>query len=261
MNLVFMNTQQHFAGIAKNYKDLRTLDLHPITSITKKIEHLPKIEMVEVGCGDGRYSIELIRALGNKLHIHCIDTSPQMIKHLEAFFTQNKIKNYKATTASAEKLPAENNSIDCVVTLNAIHHFKLLQFLEEASRILVNNGYLFIYTRLRSQNRDHIWGKFFPLFYQKETRLYELNELEEAIRNVSNITLQSTELFRYERRRDMNLILHQAKNHHYSTFDLYNEKEFEQSLKEFKQNLKTNFEEPEKIKWIDEYSLLMIQKN
>jgi len=58
----------------------------------------------------------------------------------------------------------------------------------------------------------------------------------------------------------MNRLIHQAQYHHYSTFSLYSEKEFEQSLNEFKQNLKKNFKEPKNIKWNDEYSLLVINK-
>ena len=255
-----METYQHFSKITKNYKALRTLDLEPILYIKNKIRNLPKIEMVDVGCGDGRYSIKLIRALGNKLHLHCIDTNSEMIKRLQASLARNRIKNVKVTKASAENLPVEDNSTDCVFTLNAIHHFKLSEFIKEASRILVDDGYLFIYTRLRSQNRNNIFGKFFPLFCQKETRLYELNELEDILNKIPNLQIQSTETFRFQRCTDMKRLIHQAKHHHYSTFSLYNEKEFEQSLKEFKQNIKINFEDQEKIKWSDEYSLLVIKK-
>ena len=254
-----MDSYQHFSRIAKNYKDLRTTDLEPIRFITTKIRNLQKIKIVEVGCGDGRYSLELLRDLGNKLDLHCIDTNPEMVKHLQAFFVRNGVKNFKAGTASAEDLPVEDNSVDCVVTLNAIHHFKLLEFLEEASRSLVDEGYLFIYTRLQNQNYNHIFGKFFPLFSQKETRLYELNELTEAVQR-SNLILQSTELFRYERCSDMNRLIYQAQNHHYSTFSLYSKEEFEQSLKEFTQNLKKKFKDPTNVKWTDEYSLLVIKK-
>jgi len=255
-----MDTYQHFSRIAKNYRDLRITDLEPILYIKKKIRNLPKIEMVEVGCGAGRYSFEMIRDLGNKLHLHCIDTNPEMVKQLHAFFARNRIKKFNVTIASAENLPVKDNSVDCVVTLNAIHHFKLLEFLKEASRILVDEGYLFIYTRLRSQNRKNIWGKYFPLFNQKETRLYELNELKTAVKRFSNLIVQSTELFKYKRYSNMNRLIYKAQNHHYSTFSLYSKKEFEQSLNKFKQNLKTNFEDPENIKWTDEYSLLMIKK-
>ena len=255
-----MESYQHFSRIAKSYTEVRTLDLDLIFYIKNKIRNLSKIEMVEVGCGDGRYSLELIRALGNKLHLHCIDTNPEMIKYLQVLFARNKINNFKTTKASAENLPVEDNSVDCVITLNAIHHFKLSEFLEEASRILIDDGYLFIYTRLRSQNLNHIFGKYFPLFCQKETRLYELNELEDILNGISNLQIQSHELFRYKRCTDMKRLIHQAQYHHYSTFSLYSEKEFEQSLNEFKQNLKMNFKEPKNIKWTDEYSLLVINK-
>jgi hypothetical protein len=54
------------------------------------------------------------------------------------------------------------NSLDAMVTFNAIHHFILSDFLGETSRVLQDNGHLFICTRLRSQNERDIWGRFFP---------------------------------------------------------------------------------------------------
>lgn len=93
----------------------------------------------------------------------------------------------------------KDNSLDCIFTFNAIHHFKILGFLKESSRLLKDNGYLFIYTRLRSQNRRNIWGKHFPLFNEKETRLYEINELKSLLRKINGIKIESMEYFKYAR--------------------------------------------------------------
>ena len=51
-------------------------------------------------------------------------------------------------------------------------------FLQEASKTLKDGGYVFVYTRLKSQNARNIWGCFFPKFTEKEKRLYDLSNVE-----------------------------------------------------------------------------------
>jgi ubiquinone/menaquinone biosynthesis C-methylase UbiE len=222
---------------------------------------LPKIEAADVGCGDGGYGVKLFQCLSDRLYLHCIDTNPKMLKQLGGYLAQHEIKNFQIREAPAKDLPVEDDSLDCIFTFNAIHHFKLLGFLEEASRVLKNNGYLFIYTRLRSQNSKNIWGKYFPLFNQKETRLYELNELKEILRKISKLKIHSVEYFKYKRVSSLDWLVEQAQNHHYSTFDLYTKGEFTQSLDKFKQNLQLHFKDLKNAKWFDENILLVIRKH
>ncbi len=46
----------------------------------------------------------------------------------------------------------------------------------------------------------------------------------------------------------------------YSTFTLYSSDTFEESLETFKQNIRNNFDDLEKIQWQDENILLQIRK-
>ncbi len=250
----------HFSRIARKYRILRTTDLEPILCIKKELQKLPKIKAADVGCGGGRYAVKLFQCLGDRLYLHCIDDNSKMLKQLDGYLAQHEIKNFQIREASAEDLPIEDDSLDCIFTFNAVHHFKLLGFLEEASRVLKNNGYLFVYTRSRSQNSENIWGKYFPLFNQKETRLYELNELKEILRKISKLKIQSVEYFKYKRVSSLDWLVEQAQNHHYSTFNLYTEEEFARSLDKFKQNLQLHFKDLKNIKWFDENILLVVRK-
>ncbi len=216
--------------------------------------------MVDVGCGDGRYSLEICRRLGQRVSLHCLDANREMLNNLNTFLSSRKITNYQTHQASAEELPFADDSIDCVLTMNAIHHFKFSEFLDEVSRILTENGLLFIYTRYRSQNRNSIWGRYFPLFNEKETRLFELSELEAAVKKNPNLVLRSVAVFGYDRSADIDALIHQAENHHYSTFYLYEEAEFERSLVGFRKNLDSDFGDNGKVEWTDENSLLTIKK-
>jgi len=250
----------HFSRIAHKYEDLRTTDLEPILFIKKKLQNLTKIEAADVGCGGGRYDIKLFHYLTKKLYLTCIDYNKNMLNQLIKNLKEYKIKNFKTINASATALPVIANSLDAIVTFNAIHHFKLLDFLNETSRVLRDNGYLFVYTRLRSQNKRNIWGRFFPEFHEKEKRLYELSELREMLKKIPILILESIEYFKYKRIASLEWLIEQATHHHYSTFFLYDEKEFEEALREFQENITIHFKNPDSIIWNDENIMFIIRK-
>lgn len=250
----------HFSKIAHKYRELRTTDLEQILFIKKKLQKYSKITAADVGCGAGRYDLKLFQNLGKKLFLYCLDINKEMLTYLEEFLIKHRVKNFKTIKAFASKMPFKDNSLDCVFTFNAIHHFKISQFLKESSRILKDQGYLFIYTRLRSQNRRNIWGKYFPLFNEKETRLYKLNGLKSELRKTFGLKLESIKYFKYTRLASLDWIMEQARSHHYSTFYLYSKKEFEHSLGKFRQNISRRFKDSNRINWFDENVLLVVRK-
>lgn len=250
----------HFSKIAHIYDDLRTTDLEPILFIKKRLEHLDKIEAADIGCGGGRYDVRLFEQLGEKLCLTCIDDSEKMLKELTKKLEKHKITNYKTVRTQARVLPLKGNSLDAVITLNALHHFMVLDFLQEASRILKDEGYLFIYTRLAQQNKEGIWGRFFPQFHEKEKRLYELDELKQMLKTVPALKLKSTDYFKYKRTADLKKLITQAKHHHYSTFYLYDQQEFEEALRKFEASIIHHFKDPDNIVWHDENIMLTIRR-
>ena len=251
----------HFSKIAHKYEDLRTTDLEPILFITRKLQNLKSIEAADVGCGVGRYDAILFQHLRKSLHLTCIDYNRSMLHQLMRNLRESKIGNFKAINASAMALPLISNSLDAVVTFNAVHHFKSLHFFHETSRVLRDGGYLFIYTRLRSQNKRNIWGKFFPEFHQKERRLYELSEFKGMLKRIPRLILESTEYFKYKRMARLEWLIEQATHHHYSTFYLYDQKEFEQALQKFQRDITIHFKNPDSIDWNDENIMFVIRKN
>ena len=252
------NAQLHFSKIASKYRSLRTTDLEPIMHIKNKLNGKSGINIADVGCGDGRYSLELLRCLEDDCYLHCIDSNEDMLKHLKDYLTDKNTMNFCARPGNANKLPLENNSMDCIVTFNAIHHFNIQRFFGEVVGCLKDNGHLFIYTRLRNQNSRSIWGKYFPLFSDMENRLYELDELKNHLQN-ADMKIHSTKVFGYHRTSSLNNLVENARNNHYSTFALYSEDTFQKSLQTFQQNIRNNFDDLEEIKWQDENILLEIR--
>ena len=250
---------KHFFDIASKYRSLRTTDSEPILNITNTLDHKSRIDIADVGCGDGRYTLEILKSLENRCYVHCIDTNEKMLRYLKNYLLQSKFKNFIIKKGEAERLPLENSSMDCIVTFNAIHHFNIDKFLSEVSRTLKSDGQLFIYTRLKNQNSRSIWGKYFPLFNETETRLFELDEFKHQIQQ-AEMKIGSMRVIGHHRSSSLKRLVEQARNHHYSTFSLFSKETFEESLKIFEQNIRDNFQVTKEIKWYDENILFGIKK-
>ena len=248
----------HFSKIAPIYSQVRTIDYELINYIAKKLAFKQTIVAADIGCGDGRYSIKLVEKLRNRLSLTCVDVNYEMLQQISKM-TSN-FQNLQTKQAFAEKLPFEDNSLDCIFSFNAIHHFKINEFAKECNRVLKNNGLLFIYTRLKDQNESNIWCKFFPDFSKKENRLFDIQRLTKCISNQTSLNLKSSEFFEHKRSSNIQTLIMKAKMKHYSTFSLYTVSEFEKSLGKFKQNIYQNFSNPENIQWIDENIMFLFQK-
>ena len=248
----------HFSQVASIYSQVRTIDYELINYITKKLAFKQTIVAADIGCGDGRYSIKLIEKLRNRLSLTCVDNNYEMLRQISNILPN--FKNLQTKYAFAERLPFDDNSLDCIFSFNAIHHFKINEFAKECNRILKNNGLLFIYTRLKDQNESNIWGKFFPDFSKKENRLFDIQSLTKCISNQTSLNLKSSEFLQHKRSSNLQTLVKKAEMKHYSTFSLYSITEFEKSLGKFKQNIYQNFNNPENIQWVDENTMFVFQK-
>ncbi len=255
-----LRMQTHFSTVAAVYRDVRVTDPAPVAHIAQAISGCGRVRAADVGCGTGRYDLELRRRFGAPLSLVCIDLNGEMLRELTTYLAASGLSDFTALRAAAENLPLADCSIDCVLAFNAIHHFDLERALEESTRILGHGGWLFIYTRLRSQNCKNIWGRFFPGFTLKETRLYELSELRSAVSSTSGLQVTSVERFRYGRAASLDELVSRAKRRHYSTFALYDDDEFTRCLRGFKERLLQQFPDPSNITWWDEYILLVGRK-
>ncbi len=254
------NIQDHFSSIAPLYRELRITDWEPVSFICKRLQDLPQIRAADIGCGCGRYSLKLFQFLGDRLYLYCIDNNQLMLEQLNAYLTNHAIRKFQIKNGPAYRIPLKSDSLESVFTFNAVHHFKINQFLKEAARTLKEDGYLFIYTRLRSQNRRNIWGRFFPRFIEKETRLYEMDELKQILQQHPDLLLENFQTFRFRRNASMDEVIERARNRHYSTFYLYAEDELKRSIRKFQQHLQLKFIDVNHIKWVDENILLVIRK-
>lgn len=221
---------EHFSAVASRYRELRTLDPEPVHCIR---DHLPDCPLrgVDVGCGTGRYTQRLCDELPEGTLILAADQNSEMLRELRHRLDGET--RIVPVQLRAEDLPLRPRSIDWLTTFNAVHHMNLPRFLAMVAEILRPGGKLFIYTRTPEQNARSVWGRLFPGFSEKETRLRSEPQLRAAVENAAGLELESVETFRYKRTSGPQRLREQAENAHYSTFSMYESEEFSEALQTF----------------------------
>lgn len=104
------------------------------------LDYDPHAEVVDLGCGDGKFSVKIKKKIGCK-KIWGIDVSDETLK-------KNKEEEIIVKKADLNNtLPIETNFFDIVVSNQVIEHlFYPVQFMKEVYRILKPGGYAVIST-------------------------------------------------------------------------------------------------------------------
>lgn len=254
---------KHFAQVAPVYRRIRTLDPEPVILIKNILVKHKKwkkpIKIADIGAGTGRYTELLVKVLKPLKSIPVlVDASFEMLNIGRSIIVENQKALF--INSLAEQLPFKDETFDVIIVFNAIHHFNFQKFIREARRILKPKGFLFIYTRTQEQNRNSIWGKFFPHFSDKEYRLFWKNDLIKRIKRLRNFEVINYTEFEYPRISTVDELLNKVFAKHYSTFYLYEEDEYINAVEIFKENLIRHYENPEQIIYTDENTLVAMRK-
>ena len=153
-----------------------------------------------------------------------------------------------AVCCEAERLPIRDRSVDFVTTFNAVHHFDLDRFVDEAARVLTADGHLFVYTRTPEQNAQSIWGQAFPGFASRETRLFDTATLRRALSPLGTVDIRSFDFARLE---TPATLAERVRSCAYSTFALYDRDELEVALEEFLESVPSHA-----VRWQDQNLLV-----
>ena len=97
-------------------------------------------QILEVGCGTGRWLAEFSTQRENAHSSYGLDFSRGMLQQ-----AQTRKAGFFLVQGQAEHLPYPDNSFDLIYIVNAFHHFSdKLQFIQEAYRLLQPGGALAI---------------------------------------------------------------------------------------------------------------------
>ncbi len=248
---------EHFAKVASVYREVRTTDEEPILYIRDCLAGRSRITAADVGCGAGRYDLLLFRYLPD-LSLTCVDVNPAMLAELSRYLEDHGIEDFRTVCAGVEEMRLDSGIYDCVTTFNAAHHFDFPVFLEKAGRAIRDDGRIFVYTRTPEQNARSVWGRYFPEFAERETRLYPLERMTRWVEEADGLRLVAHETFRYARQSDLDRLLAQVRNKHYSTFSLYSEQELETACNTFADNIRRQTGGADTVEWQDENVMLVI---
>jgi len=250
----------HFFTVAVRYGEPRMSDRGPVDHIARFLEGLPYVTAAEVGCGTGRYTLELMGRLGRKLFVHFIDSSEGMREQLRLDPELSGISGFDVLQAQAENLPLPDQSLHCMLALNANPHFDLTRFFPEAVRTLRLGGLLFIYTRFRNQNERSIWNQHFPGFATMEKRLYDEQQLTRRIELGRVLYVRDITHFTFQREATLDSLIQAMRGRHYSTFCPCDPDDLEGAIDGLEANLKARFGGCEVFQWVDENVMITVER-
>jgi ubiquinone/menaquinone biosynthesis C-methylase UbiE len=129
--------EEHYYDEAKNLLGVR-LERNRIS-----IENIERWEVLDAGCGGGRYSLAWVK-LGAKV-VTGIDFSESGIENAKAR-AGNRIPNLTYKLADVLRIPFEDNSFDCVFSNGVLHHTRdWRKGISELVRVLRPNGFGWLY--------------------------------------------------------------------------------------------------------------------
>jgi SAM-dependent methyltransferase len=240
--------ERHFAVVASRYESLRDTDEEPVCDVRDRLPAGPLVG-IDVGAGTGRYTERLVGLLGDRASVFAADRSLPML----LVQRDGRPGDHTTVCGEAERLPIAAGSVDFVTTFNAVHHFDLDRFVQEAARLLAPGGHLFIYTRTPEQNARSVWGRAFPGFTSREDRLYGEVTLRRSLRPLGAVDMTS---YSFSRRATPARLAARVRGHAYSTFALYEPHELEAALECFLQAVNGRDE----VCWQDHNLLVHVQR-
>ena len=258
-NKLNFRMRSHFSRIADAYRAVRTTDVEPIFFIKEKLQECDGLIGADIGCGAGRYDRLLLDHLPFS-HLLCLDVNFDMVKQTQRFLCETQVGGVGTSLSMAELLPVKRHSLDCAFSFNAVHHFVPEAFLREIGAALKESGRLFLYTRLPEHNEESIWGRYFPGFIEKETRLHGLESMKREIEMQTDLELEEVKCFCYLRVANLEKLISQVQEKHYSTFSLYTPQELRDAVNGFKSNILSTFSDPGHLEWTDGNVMLVIRR-
>ena len=253
-------TDRHFTEVSSVYREVRTTDPDPVAHLARTLVGRDRIHGADIGCGDGRYDVLMFEAIPG-LRLTCVDANAAMLERAADLLSSRGIDAFETRRAAAEELALEAAAYDFVASFNAVHHFDLGAFLGACRAARAPGAHLFIYTRLPEQNARTIWGRYFPGFTERETRLASLGDLHGSIERTDGLGFEGAISFRYPRRAPLDRLIEQARRRHYSTFSLYEPEEFEDALAGFRDRVSAAAQATGAIAWHDENVLIHARRD
>ena len=225
----------YFDDIAQDYEDVRGTEIWPSLLHTIRSVDSNTRRVLDVATGTGLFGVRLAE---EGFQVLGLDQNPHMLAQAICKAKQQDC-SFRGVLGLAEQLPLPERSISVMFSTNAIHHFDLQAHFTEVKRVLKPGGCYVVYTRFRKQNARSIWGRLFPHFAEKETRLYNPEDFQRLEAEFPELALESLDELSFEKPFSYHRLLQIARQRLYSTFAFYSEEEFWRAYATFRSGLES----------------------
>jgi ubiquinone/menaquinone biosynthesis C-methylase UbiE len=225
----------YFDDIAEDYERVRGTEIWPsLLHTIRSVAPNPQ-RVFDVATGTGLLSVRLAE---EGFHVIGLDQNPHMLAQAIRKAKQQACP-FQGILGLAEQLPLPGTSVSVMFSTNAIHHFDLQAHFREVQRVLKPGGCYIVYTRFRKHNARSIWGRLFPHFTEKETRLYNPEDFQRLEAEYPGLALESLEELSFKKPFSRDRLLQIARRRKYSTFAFYGEEEFLRAFATFRSRLES----------------------
>lgn len=165
-----------------------------LDNMLPKYKDIENKVVLDVGCGDGRFTEYLIRKGFKK--IIAIDTDLRPLRSLALYLRTKKLNDrVLIIKCSAQNIPIKNNSLDLVLALG-VFYYQNIEFekcIKESARVLKKNAYLInsepdmeggLYKSIIFEGLDDLVENYFSKVFKEEKgetkykfRLFNKNDL------------------------------------------------------------------------------------
>jgi len=150
----------HFSRIKEEFKkQAETLSVASVFTDSGVLEQIhaaikptTKMNLLDLGCGPG---IVTAAMAPDVREVVAYDLTPEMLNQAMKRCREAGLKNVRFELGSAEHLPFEEGTFDCVVTRLTIHHFlDPRRVMEEAVRVTRQGGEVVVADMVSSENDE-----------------------------------------------------------------------------------------------------------
>lgn len=239
-----MTTIEKYDKIGAGYNQTRQADPYILSRLIECLEPKAGQKYLDVGCGTGNYSIELMK---QGFDLTGMDPSEEMLSKASGRYqTGHWIKG------SAENTGLSGLSIHGILAMLTIHHWKdLNKAFRELNRVLKPEGRLVIFTSTAEQMKGYWLNEYFPKMLNDSILQMPKYDRIKTVLESASLRIESTEKyfikddlldhFLYCGKHRPELYLERKVRNGISSFtDLANQVEVQQGLKKLSQDIESN---------------------
>lgn len=181
------DTKERFEWLFQNerhYYEKQTKQDKEILKIIKALNIKDEQTVVDLGTGTGYIAFKIAKMFPSTLVIGT-DIVEETLKNNKLLADKEGISNIDFKLTDGVVLPFEDNSVDCIVTRFALHHFTMIkQSFKEFSRVLKQGGMLFISDPTpNEEDRNKFIDRFMQIVKDGHVTFYRKSELDSIANN------------------------------------------------------------------------------